>query len=459
MIDKFFNPSSVAIIGASDKPGKVGRVILENFLKKFNGKIYPVNPNYDVMMGLKCYKSVSELPEPPDLAVVVIPAPSVPEVLEELGAKGTKAVIIISGGFRETNTPQGEMLEEKVKEIAAKYGIRIIGPNCIGIFDNWSSVDTFFLPEEKMKRPPKGYVGFISQSGAFASAIIDWMAYNNIGVSRAVSYGNKVDVDDVDLLKFFMSDEKTKIVLMYLEGLKTSRGKEFIKVARELVKVKPAVIYKAGKTSRGSMAAASHTAALAGDYSLYKSAIKQSGLIEAESFDEIMDIAKVFLTQPLMNGNKVYVVTDAGGVGVMLTDALTSQGFEMPRTPPDLKEELRSILPPHCIVENPIDLTGDTDDERYMKVLERILPRKEVDAVVVVALPQVPGIRGLLADYLIEAKNKYGKPIIAVAIGGEEARKISQKLESGGIPVFESPERAAKALKALYAYSMIKKEV
>jgi acyl-CoA synthetase (NDP forming) len=207
------------------------------------------------------------------------------------------------------------------------------------------------------------------------------------------------------------------------------------------------------------MAAASHTAALAGDYSLYKSAIKQSGLIEAESFDEIMDIAKVFLTQPLMNGNKVYVVTDAGGVGVMLTDALTSQGFEMPRTPSDLKEELRSILPPHCIVENPIDLTGDTDDERYMKVLERILPRKEVDAVVVVALPQVPGIRGLLADYLIEAKNKYGKPIIAVAIGGEEARKISQKLESGGIPVFESPERAAKALKALYTYSMIKKEV
>ncbi len=457
MIDKFFNPGSVAIIGASDKPGKVGKVILENFLKKFNGKIYPVNPNYDVIMGLKCYKSVSEIPEAPDLAVIVIPAPGVPSVLEELGAKGTRAVVIISGGFRETNTPQGEMLEEKVKEIAGKYGIRIIGPNCIGIFDNWSGVDTFFLPEEKMKRPPKGHVGFISQSGAFASAIIDWMAYNNIGVSRAVSYGNKVDVDDVDLLRFFAEDDKTKIVLMYLEGLKTSRGKEFIKAARELVKVKPVVIYKAGKTSRGSMAAASHTAALAGDYSLYRSAIKQAGLIEAESFDEIMDIAKVFLTQPLMNGNRVYVVTDAGGVGVMLTDALTTQGFEMPRTPPDLKEELRSILPAHCIVENPIDLTGDTDDERYMKVLEKILPRNDVDAVVVVALPQVPGIRGLLADYLIESRNKYGKPIIAIAIGGEEAKKISMKLESGGIPVFESPERAAKALKALYTYSMIKK--
>ncbi|MEM1705474.1 MAG: CoA-binding protein [Thermosphaera sp.] len=457
MIEKFFNPESVAIVGASDKPGKVGKVILENFVKKFKGEIYPVNPNYESIMGLKCYKKVSELPKAPDLAVIVIPADGVPEVLEDLGEKGTKAVIIISGGFRETNTPRGEMLENKVKEIASKYGIRIVGPNCIGIFDNWSGVDTFFLPEEKMKRPPRGHVGFISQSGAFASALIDWMAYNNIGVSRAVSYGNKVDVDDVDLLKFFKDDEKTKIVLMYLEGLKTNRGKEFIRVARELVKVKPVVIYKAGKTSRGSMAAASHTAALAGDYSLYKSAIKQAGLIEADSFDDIMDITKILLTQPLMKGNKVYIVTDAGGVGVMLTDALTTQGFELPRTPPELKEELKNILPPHCIIENPIDLTGDTDDERYMKVLEKILPRSDVDAVVVVALPQVPGIRGAIADYLIESKKKYGKPIIALAIGGEEAKKISEKLESGGVPVFESPERAAKALKALYTYSMIKK--
>ncbi|MEM4655207.1 MAG: CoA-binding protein [Thermosphaera sp.] len=457
MIEKFFNPESVAIVGASDKPGKVGKVILENFVKKFKGEIYPVNPNYESIMGLKCYKKVSELPKAPDLAVIVIPADGVPEVLEDLGEKGTKAVIIISGGFRETNTPRGEMLENKVKEIASKYGIRIVGPNCIGIFDNWSGVDTFFLPEEKMKRPPRGHVGFISQSGAFASALIDWMAYNGIGVSRAVSYGNKVDVDDVDLLKFFKDDEKTKIVLMYLEGLKTNRGKEFIRVARELVRVKPVVIYKAGKTSRGSMAAASHTAALAGDYSLYKSAIKQAGLIEADSFDDIMDITKILLTQPLMKGNKVYIVTDAGGVGVMLTDALTTQGFELPRTPPELKEELKNILPPHCIIENPIDLTGDTDDERYMKVLEKILPRSDVDAVVVVALPQVPGIRGAIADYLIESKKKYGKPIIALAIGGEEAKKISEKLESGGVPVFESPERAAKALKALYTYSMIKK--
>ncbi|ADV64450.1 CoA-binding domain protein [Desulfurococcus mucosus DSM 2162] len=455
-ITRFFNPSSVAVIGATPREGKVGRVILENFTKRYRGRVYPVNPGYDEILGLKCYRSIRDLPEAPDLAVIAIPAPGVPEVLRELGEKGCKAAIIISGGFRETGTPEGERLENEVKEIALKYGIRIIGPNCIGIYDSWSGVDTFFLPEEKMKRPPKGYVAFISQSGAFASALMDWMAYNNIGVSRAVSYGNKVDVDDVDILEYLASDEKTRVILIYLEGLKDGRGRAFLEAARKVSTVKPVLIFKAGKTGRGSLAAASHTAALAGDYSVYKSAFKQAGIVEVESFDEMMDAVRILLDQPLMNGNRVYIITDAGGVGVMLTDALTSQGFELPRTPPDLREELRRVLPPHCIVENPIDLTGDTDDERYMKVLEKVLPRGDVDAVVVVALPQVPGIKGSLVEYLIEAKKKYGKPIIAVSIGGEEAVKIARRLQENGITVFESPERAAKALKVLYTYSRIK---
>ncbi|MET1159771.1 MAG: CoA-binding protein [Thermoprotei archaeon] len=455
MLEKFFNPRSVAIIGATPKEGKVGRVLLENFIKRFKGKIYPVNPGYDKILGLKCYKSVKEIPDEVDLAVIAIPAPKVPGVLREIGEKGIKAVIIISGGFRETGTEEGAKLEDEVIEIAKKYGIRIIGPNCIGIFDNWSGVDTFFLPDEKMKRPPKGYISFISQSGAFASALLDWLAHHNIGVARAISYGNKVDVDDVDLLEYLGEDDKTKIIFMYLEGLKPGRGRLFIEKAREVSRKKPIVIYKAGKTERGSMAAASHTAALAGDYQLYRAAIKQAGLIEAESFDEIMDLSKVLLTQPLMKGNRVYIVTDAGGVGVMLTDALAREGFYLPRTPPDLREELRKILPSHCIVENPIDLTGDTDDERYIAVLEKILPRDDVDAVVVVALPQVPGIKGTLVDYLVKAR-KYGKPLIAIVIGGPEAEKFKNRLEDNGIPVFESPERAAKALAGLYRYSVFR---
>lgn len=455
MIEKFFNPSSVAIVGASPKPGKVGNVILANFKKRFKGKIYPVNPKHEEIMGLKCYPSIKDLPETPDLVIIAIPAPKVPQVLRDAGEKGVKATIIITGGFRETGTEEGKRLEEEIVKISREYGIRILGPNCLGIYDNWSGVDTFFLPDEKMMRPPKGKISFISQSGAFASALLDWMAYRNIGISRAISYGNKIDVDDVDLLDFLANDDKTGLIIMYLEGLKPGRGRLFIEKAREVVQKKPIVIYKAGKTSRGSTAAASHTAALAGNYAVYKAAIKQAGLIEAMSFDEIMDLSKILLTQPLMKGRKVYVVTDAGGVGVMLTDALTTEGFILPRSPADLKEELRKVLPPHCIVENPIDLTGDTDDDRYKVVLDILLPRDDVDAVVVGALPQVPGITSKLADYLAEAR-KYGKPIIAISIGSKEAEKFKDLLEDKGIPVFESPERAARALRALYLYSKIR---
>ncbi len=455
----FFNPESVAIIGATPKEGKVGRVILENFKKRFKGRIYPINPKYSEVLGLKCYPTVKDVPDKIDLAVIVVPAPIVPRVLRDCGEKGVKAVIIISGGFRETGTEEGRKLEEEVEKIGREYGIRIIGPNCLGIYDNWSGVDTFFLPDEKMMRPPKGYISFISQSGAFASALLDYMAYRGIGISRAISYGNKVDVDDVDLIEYLGRDDKTKLIIMYIEGFKTGRGRLFIEKAREVVREKPIIVYKAGKTARGGKAAASHTAALAGAYEVYRAAFKQIGIVEALSFDEIIDLAKILLTQPLMKGNKVFVITDAGGVGVMLTDALTREGFEMPITPPDLKEELRKVLPPHCIVENPIDLTGDADDERYRIVLEKVLAKPYVDAVVVVALPQIPGMTTKLIDYLVEVKERYRKPLIAIDIGSDTAEKFKVELESKGIPVYESPERAARALKALYLYSMYRMRV
>ncbi len=456
MLEKFFNPRSVAIIGATVKEGKVGRVIVENFKKRFPGKIFPVNPKYEEVLGLKCYKSVKDIPEPVDLVVIVVPAPVVPTVLREAGEKGVKAAIIISGGFRETGTEEGRRLEEEVARIAREYGIRVIGPNCLGVYDAWSGVDTFFLPDEKMRRPPRGPISFVSQSGAFASALLDWMAYYNIGVSKAISYGNKIDVDDVDLLSYLEKDESTRLIIMYIEAIKPGRGRLFMETARRVAASKPIVVYKAGKTSRGGKAAASHTAALAGNYNVYRAAFKQSGIIEAESFDEIMDLSKVLLSQPLMRGRRVYVVTDAGGVGVMLTDALTREGFEMPTTPPELKEELRSILPPHCIVENPIDLTGDADDERYRVVLERLLPKSYVDAVIVVALPQIPGMSFRLVDYIHDLWSRYRKPLLAISIGSEEAVKFKEALEAKGIPVYESPERAARALKALYIYSQYK---
>lgn len=449
---KFFHPKSVAIIGASEKEGKIGRAILDNFRLKFHGEIYPVNPNYDQLLGLKCYRRIQDIPETPDLAVIAIPAPLVPESLRELGEKGCRATVIISGGFRETGTPEGAKLEEELVNISRKYNIRVIGPNCIGIFDNWSGVDTFFTT--KMKKPPKGYVGFISQSGAFATALMDWMAYHGMGVSRAISYGNKIDVDDVDLLWFLGEDDKTKVILMYIEGLKKDRGKLFIETARKVSLKKPVVVYKAGKTGRGGRAAASHTAAMAGDYTVYKAAFKQAGVLEVDSFDEMMDVVRIFLDQPLMNGDRVYIVTDAGGVGVMLTDALTNTGFNVPVTPSDLRNKLKAILPPHCIVDNPIDLTGDADDERYISVLELLAHRNDVDAIVVVALPQIPGLKGKFIEYVVNLKKECNKPIVALTIGSDISIETASKLQSNGVTVFESPERLAKALKALRTYSI-----
>lgn len=451
ILSRFFKPESIAIVGASPKEGKIGRVVLENFIGRFEGRIYPVNRNYDEVLGLRCYRSVEELPEAPDLAIIAIPAPGVPEIVRELGEKGTRAVVIISGGFRETGTTEGEALERKLIEVARTYGIRILGPNCIGVFDNLSGVNTFFV--SKMMKPPRGRVAFISQSGAFAIALMDWMAYHGIGVSRAVSHGNKVDIDDVELLEYFGEDDETRVILMYIEGLKEGRGRLFMEVAKRVSQIKPIVVYKAGKTSRGGRAAVSHTAAIVGDYMIYRAAFKQAGIIEVENFDEMMDAVRILLDQPPMYGRRVYVVTDAGGVGVMLTDALTSMGFEVPIAPPDLREKLRKKLPPHWIVDNPIDLTGDADDESYIEVLEILAEREDVDAIVVVALPQIPNLKGTFVDHVVNLKKRLGKPIVCLAIGSDAAIEIAKKLQENGVTVFESPERLARALKILYVYS------
>jgi len=455
-LEKFFNPASVAIVGATPVEGKLGRIVLENFIKRFCGRVYPVNPRYDEIFGLKCYKSVSELPETPDLVVVIVPAPSVPSIVREAAVKGVPAVIVISGGFAETGTFEGEKLEKELKEISKAYGIRIMGPNGLGVFDNYSGVDTFFVPEERLKRPPRGHIALVSQSGAFTCMLMDWMAYHGIGLAKAISYGNKVDVDDVDVLEYLAEDENTKVILMYIEDLKPGRGRLFIDIAKKVVKKKPIVVYKAGKTKRGGVAALSHTAAMTGEYTVYKAAFKQAGIIEAETFDEMMDFVRILLHQPLMRGNNVFIITTSGGVGVMLTDALIDAGFEVPRTPNDVREALRKVFPPHWIVENPIDLTGDAVDEDYIHVLDLLIDKPYVNAIVVVVGPYLPRFKGIVVDYLAKIRTEYRKPIVAITIGGERIMKIAEKFEENGITVFESPERLARALKALYTYSMIK---
>jgi len=276
--------NSVAIIGASPKDGKAGNIILKNFIRRFKGKIFAVNPKYKEILGVSCFPSIKDIPEDIDLAVIAIPAEKVPTAIKEASEKGVKYAIIISAGFSEAGRKDLEM-----QILECKGDTRIIGPNGLGVYDPYSGIDTFFVEESRVPRPPKGNIAIISQSGAIALALMEWLAFHNIGVSTIVSYGNKIDLDEVDFLRMFKDDDKTKYIFIYLEGLKPGRGKEFIKIAKEIYEDnKRIIILKAGKSKRGKVAVSSHTASMAGEYEVYKFAFKQARIIEAENMEEML---------------------------------------------------------------------------------------------------------------------------------------------------------------------------
>jgi acyl-CoA synthetase (NDP forming) len=278
-----FDIKSVAIVGASNKEGKAGNIILKNIMKRFKGKVFPINPNYDNLYGLKCYKSILDIQEDIDCVIVAIPAEKVPEVIEQSGKKGIKLAIVISAGFSEVGRKD---LEEKILEYSKKYGIRILGPNGMGLFDPYTGIDTFFVDERRIKRPKKGKIAILSQSGAISLAVMEWLSSKYIGVSKIISYGNKIDLDEIDILKELKNDENTKAIFIYMEGLKEGRGKEFLEIVKELNR--PVIVLKSGKTKRGSIAVSSHTASLAGDYEVYRNLFKQYGIIEAKNMNDFM---------------------------------------------------------------------------------------------------------------------------------------------------------------------------
>lgn len=280
-----FNVRSVAIVGATPNENKAGGIILKNFIEDFKGKIYPINPKYSEIFGLKCYPSLLDIEGEVDLVVVAIPAQSVPKIIEQAGEKKAKLAIIISAGFSETGEG-GKKLEEEILKYAKFYNIRIIGPNGMGVYDPYNGIDTFFVDRNRLKRPGKGKIAVLSQSGAISLAIMEWLSQRGIGVSKIISYGNRIDVDEVDILNELRNDENTKAIFIYLEGLKPGRGREFLKVAREIRK--PVIVLKAGKTKRGNLAVSSHTASMAGDYEVYYYAFKQYGIFEAKNMREFM---------------------------------------------------------------------------------------------------------------------------------------------------------------------------
>jgi len=444
----FFEPKAVAIIGATNKKGKVGNVIFENFKKNkekgiFKGNIYPVNPKLDEIEGYKVYHDVSELPDDTDLAVIAIPAPAVPETMRKIGEKGIKSVIIITGGFGELGE-EGKRMEQEILEIARANGIRVIGPNCVGVYVPDTGVDTVFLPDEKMDRPPSGPIAFISQSGAFAAAMLDWAAMAGIGIGKMV--------DDADLMEYFAHDDEIKVMTFYIEGVKD--GRKFMETAKRVTKIKPIIALKSGRTEYGAKAASSHTGSLAGQDVIYDAVFKQTGIIRAEDFEHMFDLAKAFAKCKLPKGDRIGIITDGGGAGVMASDAVAKFGLKLAELSEETIKFLRERFPPHAVVGNPTDVVGDTDAERYRLALEAFTKDPNVDAILLIVLFQVPlldeeEVINIITDYA----KKSDKPIVVVSMGGYKTDKYARMLEERGIPVYPTPERGVRALAGLVRYA------
>lgn len=450
--DFFFRPKSVAVVGASPVEGTIGRAIMTNLIEKFNGKIFPLNIKYDEILGLKTYKSCRELPETPDLVVVAVPARIVPQVLDECGGKGAKSAVVISAGFKETG-PEGEKLEKELEETARKHGMRVIGPNCLGIYDAHSRLNTIFNPSDRQKMPPLGNVAFLSQSGALGAAILDWLAESNIGMSKFVSYGNAADVKEWELLEYLTEDPYTKVIMMYLEGVEN--GRNLVKAIRESTKAgKPVIVLKAGKSEKGMRAVASHTGSLAGSYQVYEVALKQSGALVVNELNDFILAAKTLSWLPMPHGDRVTIVTNGGGAGVLTTDAVELLGLTLTELSEETRKYLKSVLPPAASVGNPVDILGDAPPERYEVAIEAVLKDVKTDLVIVIGIMQSPAFRP--SDFIKSMKRllvEYGKPMIFVAPGGSYTAENLRKIElEVGIPTFKTPEEAARAYHFLVSW-------
>ncbi len=454
-IEVFFNPRSIAIIGASRNPAKVGYQIVNNLSRRYRGRIYPVNPLAKEILGFRCYPTILDIPDEVDLAVISVPAPKVPDVARQCGEKGVKGLIVISGGFKEIG-PEGAELERRLVEIVKKYNMRLIGPNVVGVYVPKTGVNTTFLNPERQGFPPHGPIAFLSQSGAFGIAVLDWAAMRGIGISKFVSLGNKADIDEADLLAYLREDPDTRVITMYIEGIE--EGRRFVKALKETTPYKPVITLKSGRTEAGARAISSHTGSLAGADQVYSAVFKQTGVLRTYGMEELFDVALALAYQPPARGNRVAILTVGGGSGVMATDACIDLGLQVPKLSDKTVVKLKRVLLPIASPYNPVDVTGSATDEHLIESAEILMRSGEIDAIIWIPYFMVPGLTEQIVEKFVERVRKVNRelevpiPIVGAATGGTYTWNQAGKAEKLGIPMYLSVERAAKAIWALYKY-------
>jgi acetyl coenzyme A synthetase (ADP forming)-like protein len=443
-----FRPRSVAIVGASKTPNKIGNVLMKNFIDgRFMGKLYAINPKYKEVLGVPCYPTVSSVPGPVDCVIVATPAVTVPKIIEDCGKKKVKGVVVLSGGFEEVSRDD---LAKEMKKYSDKYKIPIIGPNCLGIFDPYSRVDSVFLPRYKLERPLPGNIAFITQSGAVGSTVIDLAAHYGMGVSKFISFGNGTVLDESDLLEFLENDPETEIIILYLEGVKD--GQKLLKWMKRVNAKKPIVALKAGKYTGAMKAARSHTGNIAGSYMAYKAAFRQAKVTEADGLDELFDFVKIF-DQPHPKGCRVGVITNGGGMGVLTADAIEENGMEIAEFSTQSQKAIKKILPDYGNVGNPLDLVADSGVDAYTKAIEVMQNDPNIDALAIIVLTQTPPIDERILGVLTEASDDQRKPVVTISVGGDYTDTYRKALESRGVPSYGSPLAAIKALRRLVDYA------
>lgn len=438
-LEKLFNPEKVAVVGASRHEGKTGHEVFDNLIHDFEGEVYPVNPNAEKVEGKRAR---DEIEQGTDLAVIVVPGKIVPKVMKQAGEKGVKAAIVISAGFSETGN---ESLESEVRYIAEENNIDLLGPNVLGLINTENGMNASFAS----KMPDEGKISFMSQSGAFCTAILDYAKAENIGFRHFVSLGNKAMLDEVDFLEKWREDE-TEAIISYTEGIED--GRKFMEEARKTSLEKPIVMVKSGRTEKGGEAASSHTGSIAGSIDAYRAAFRQTGIIEAESSRELVQYGKALSYQPLPDGKSIAVVTNAGGPGVITSDEITERGLELAEFTEKTKERLAEKMPDESTPHNPIDVIGDAGHKRYQDALKAVLSEDKVDAVIAILTPQANTEIVKTAKVIANTSEDSDKPIFATFMGEQDVKKGSKILEKRRVPDFEDPKDAVKTLKAMNRY-------